>query len=480
MKVRAGEIIPGDGIILNGRAHIDEAMINGEPIPQKKSVGDRVVGGTINQDGLLIIQATSPAADSFLAKIISAVDIAQQSKAPSQRLADKISRIFVPTVIAIALVTLVIWLTIGSTYLGWNQALRLGIICFVSVLTIACPCALGLATPAAVMAGIGAASRKGILIKSAEAIESMAKIDTIVFDKTGTITSGKPTVSEVTIKDKKYSKDDILAIAAGLEAGSAHPLAKAIINKARQNNISAKKVVNIKVNAGSGVQGTIDENIFSIGRPDPGETEEGPTATIVSLKKSGDTIALINIEDSIKPEAKSVLIRLKKRGIYTIMLSGDRLKTARHIATGLSINKVVADVSPLEKANYIKKIKDSGRNIAMVGDGINDAVAMTTADIGIAMDNGSDIALESAQIALLRGDLNLLVMALDISSATEITMKKNLFWAFFYNIISIPLAAGLLFPVFSWLLRPEIAALAMSLSSITVIGSALHLKRRFR
>lgn len=480
IRVKAGEKIPSDGLIVSGSAHLDEAMVSGEPLPRHKKAGDKVIGGTINQDGVLEIQVTSSLSDSFLVRVIEAVDAAQQSKAPSQKLADQVSRIFVPAVIAIAVATLFAWLAIGSRSLGWEQALGLGLACFISVLAIACPCALGLATPAAMMAGIGAGSRKGILIKSAEAIEELAKADTIVFDKTGTVTSGKPAVAGMKIISPSYKETDVLAIAAALEGGSTHPIARAVIEASRRAGSPVLAASKLAVIAGSGAKGEIGGKTFFIGKLKDHDQKniDGPE-TLIGLYESEALVAMLKIADTIKPEAARTISELKRQGLATIMLSGDRQEAAEKVASGLGIDKVIGGVSPLEKAAYVKSLKEKDMRVAMVGDGINDSVALAEANVGIAMDTGSDIALESAQAALLRGDLELLPLSIRIARKTVRTMKQNLFWAFFYNVVAIPIAAGLFFPLFGWLLSPEIAALAMSLSSVTVVSNALALKRRF-
>lgn len=483
IRVKAGEKIPSDGLIVSGRAHIDESMVSGEPIPREKAAGEKVIGGTINQNGSLDIRVSASLADSLLAKVIESVSAAQQSKAPGQKLADRISRIFVPTVIILAFATLASWLLIGPRFLGSEMALGLGLACFISVLAIACPCALGLATPAAIMAGVGAASRKGILIKSAEAVEELAKVDTVVFDKTGTITSGRPTLAALDIIASGYKADEALSIAASLESASTHPIARALSSAASEKGLILHPIDGLEVQAGLGIKGKIAGEDFFIGRAQEDDlrklSSRLPSSTVIGLYKTDTLIALMQIADTIKPEAATVLGQLKRQGLKTIMLSGDRQSSAEAIAANLEIDEVIGGVSPLDKAEYIKKLKSAGRKVAMIGDGINDSIALAEANVGIAMDTGSDIALESAGVALLRGDLNLLPLSIEIAKRTVRTMKQNLFWAFFYNIIAIPLAAGLFFPPFGWLLSPEVAALAMSFSSVSVISNALALKRRF-
>lgn len=484
--IKPGMKIPADGEVIDGQSAIDEALISGESLPVDKQKGDRVIGSTINKQGVLKIRIDKVGADTVLAAIIRSVEKAQNSKAPIQKLADQVSGIFVPIVLAFALITMLIWLTVGSSYIGWTGAVSLGITCFVSVLAIACPCALGLATPTGIMVGLGLSSKNGLLIKNAASLEKFGKTKIVAFDKTGTITAGEPTVTDIIAITKNRST--IISLAASLENNSEHPLALAIVKIAKEENINTKKTTNFSSLPGRGIQGEIDKHSYWLGSielaKDMGVSL--PEQEITVLEKQGKTImvlgdkleamGIIVVADQIKPSAKIAIANLKELGIKTVMITGDRQNAAEYIAGQAGIETVWAGVSPDEKANRINILKSEGVT-AMLGDGVNDAVALTSADVGIAMSNGSDVAIESADITILKGDLNKVVSALKISRLTMRKIKQNLFWAFFYNIVALPIAAGLLYPINGWLLSPIIAAGAMSLSSLSIIFNTLLMKR---
>ncbi len=486
MIIKPGEKIPTDGIIVAGEAAIDESLITGESLPVTKKINDEVIGSTINQQGFLKVRATKIGEETFLSNIIKAVDAAQNSKAPIQRLADSVSGIFVPIVLIFAVVILILWLLVGSRYLGTAEAISLGITCFVSVLAIACPCALGLATPTGIMVGLGLASKNGILIKNAEILEKLGKTKTIVFDKTGTITKGQPEVNDI----KSYiSENEFLSLAASLEKQSNHPLAKAVLNFTKHRNINLQTVSNFLDQAGQGISGFINGKEYYLGSLGfmKSLNLRVPEEEIKKLSNQGKTVILLSdkqkvlgylaISDTIKTDAAQSIKQLNSLGIKTIMLSGDRQEVAQHIANQVGIKEVMAEVSPLEKANRIKDLKKSGQIIAMVGDGVNDAVALAAADIGFAMSNGSDVAIESADVTILQGDLNKIIKAIKVSRLTIRKIKQNLFWAFFYNVVALPIAAGAFYPFFGWLLSPIIAASAMTLSSLSVILNTLTMKK---
>ena len=486
MIIKPGEKIPTDGIIVVGEAAIDESLITGESLPVTKKINDEVIGSTINQQGFLKVRATKIGEETFLSNIIKAVDSAQNSKAPIQRLADSVSGIFVPIVLIFAVVILILWLLVGSRYLGTAEAVSLGITCFVSVLAIACPCALGLATPTGIMVGLGLASKNGILIKNAEILEKLGKTKTIVFDKTGTITKGQPEVNDI----KSYiSENEFLSLAASLEKQSNHPLAKAVLNFTKHRNINLQTVSNFLDQAGQGISGFINSKDYYLGSLGfmKSLNLRVPEEEIKKLSNQGKTVILLGdkqkvlgylaISDTIKTDAAQSIKQLNSLGIKTIMLSGDRQEAAQHIANQVGIKEVMAEVSPLEKANRIKDLKKSGQIIAMVGDGVNDAVALAAADIGLAMSNGSDVAIESADVTILQGDLNKIIKAIKVSKLTIKKIKQNLFWAFFYNVVALPIAAGAFYPFFGWLLSPIIAASAMTLSSLSVILNTLTMKK---
>jgi len=482
--IKPGAKIPVDGKIILGNTSIDESMITGESIPIDKKVGDIVIGATINKQGNIHIEATKIGNETMLAQIIKMVEDAQGSRAPIQAMADKVSSVFVPIVLIIAFVTLLIWIIVGIPILGQATAISYGILSFVGILVIACPCALGLATPTAIIVGVGLGAEHGILIKNAESLELLSKVDTVVLDKTGTITKGFPLVTDIVILNKIYSENDILKIAGSVEKLSEHPLAQAIAESAITKNITLVSATDFTSLEGVGVKAKIENKYIYIHKPtteDKNEDlkklqEQGKTVVIVEV--DNNKIGLIALSDTIKDIAKEAINRLHKRGIKVIMLTGDNHLTAQYIAKQVNIDSVFSEVLPSEKTSKIKSLQDEGRIVAMAGDGINDAPALTQANVGIAMATGSDIAIESAGIALLHGDINKISQAIDLSKSTMRAIKQNLFWAFIYNVIGIPVAAGLLYPIWGIVLNPIFAGMAMALSSVSVVGNSLRLKSK--
>lgn len=479
--VKPGESIPVDGIIIEGSTSIDESALTGESIPVDKGINDKVIGATINKNGYFKFRASKVGDDTTLSQIIKLVEDANSSKAPIAKLADKVSGIFVPIVISISVIATVIWLFLGYNF---SFALSIGI----SILVISCPCALGLATPVAIMVGTGKGAENGILIKSAEALEIAHKIDTIVLDKTGTITEGKPIVTDVITNNIDENK--LLQIAASLEKSSEHPLADAILEKAKEKNLELLQVNNFNSLTGKGIEGKISDIKFFAGNS---KLMELYNIDLLNYSKIADTLAsegktplffasnseflgIIAVADVVKPTSKEAIDRLEDLGIEVIMLTGDNKRTAEAIKNELSLNKVIAEVLPADKETEIRKLQESGKKVAMVGDGINDAPALARADVGIAIGAGTDIAIESADIVLIKSDLLDVVTAIHLSKATIRNIKQNLFWAFIYNIIGIPIAAGILYHFLGIKLSPMIAAAAMSLSSVSVVCNALRLK----
>ncbi len=487
--IKPGAKIPVDGVITEGGSFIDEAMVTGEPMPVQKKIGDSVVSGTINTSGSFTFKATKVGSETLLAQIIKMVEDAQGSKAPIQALADKISSIFVPVVLVIAFLTLGVWLIVGSQYLGFSQALSFGLVSFVGILVIACPCALGLATPTAIIVGVGKGAKEGILIKDAATLEKLHKVNTIVVDKTGTITKGKPTL--VDIQNLSELKDDeFVSIIASLEKKSEHPIAHAIVSYAEEKNISIHSISGFEGIQGKGVKGTIDgaeyfagsaklvndlKLPFDTARLD-GFTSQGKTPVILAVREK--VLGFVMVADEIKAESVEAVKSLHRLGIQLVMLTGDDEKAAKYIASLVGIDDVVAHVLPQDKLEKIKALQSQGRVGAMAGDGVNDAPALAQADVGIAMGTGTDVAIESAGITLLGGDISKLVKAIKLSKITMRGIKQNLFWAFIYNIIGIPLAAGVFYPIFGWLLNPIFAGLAMAFSSVSVVGNSLRLKAK--
>ncbi len=487
MLVKPGAKIPLDGVIIEGKSSIDESMITGESIPVDKGPGDTVIGSTINKQGSLQIRVVKVGSDTMLSQIIKMVEDAQGSKAPIERMVDQISAIFVPIVLVLSVVTLIFWLVIGSQFMPFSQALTLGILSFVGILVIACPCAMGLATPTAIIVGVGKAAQNGILIKNAESLEKFNYINFVIMDKTGTITNGKPVVTDIQSIGSNSEKD-ILQLLASLESHSEHPLAFAIVEKAKNEKLSLHKVKDFEAIEGKGLKGTIGDTEHFAGNLKLASdlkiavddeviktfTSQGKTPVVFMTKQN--VIGYIGIADTIKDDAKEAVAALHKQGIKVAMLTGDNERTAQYIAKQVGIDRVIAEVLPADKASEIKKLQKEGYKVAMVGDGINDAPALATADVGVAMGTGTDVAIESAGITLLGGHISKLPKAVSLARATMNIIKQNLFWAFFYNIIGIPIAAGLLYPLFGILLNPAIAGAAMGFSSVSVVANSLRLK----
>lgn len=485
LRVRPGEKIPVDGVVLEGLSSVNESMISGEPIPVQKQVGDKLIGATINGTGSLIMEAQKVGAETVLSQIVKMVAEAQRSRAPIQKLADVVAGYFVPVVIAIALIAFVIWY-----FFGPEPRLAHALIAAVSVLIIACPCALGLATPMSIMVATGKGATMGVLFKNAEAIETLRKVTTLVVDKTGTLTEGKPKLMRV-VAVPGMDKDRVLLLAASLEKGSEHPLAAAIIEGAVDQGIHLTDTNNFVSHTGKGVSGEIDGKkvllgssslleAFKIDAGSLGEQalamrSEGQTVMFVGI--SGKIAGLLAVADPIKETTPEAIQQLHAEGIRIVMLTGDNKVTAEAVAKRLNLDEVVAEVLPDQKATAIKKFQQGGHVVAMAGDGINDAPALAQAQVGIAMGTGTDVAMESAGVTLVKGDLTGIVRARRLSNATIANIKQNLFFAFIYNVLGVPVAAGILYPNFGILLSPIIAAAAMSLSSVSVVGNALRLRR---
>ena len=478
IRVKPGEKVPVDGVIVDGSTTIDESMVTGESMPVTKKKGDDVVGSTINTNGTFNFKATKVGSDTMLSQIVDLVKKAQTSHAPIQNLTDKISNIFVPAVLIIAIITFVIW------YVFLNAPLVTALLFAVSVVVIACPCALGLATPTALMVGTARSAKMGVLIKNGEVLEEVSDLDTVVFDKTGTITVGKPQVTDVVGNQNK-----VLTIAASLEENSEHPLATAVVKKAKEAKIALAQVKNFAAIEGKGVRASYDGQTAFVGSDrllkdisisqemkDQAIKLQKEAKTVVYVGLGQEIIGLIAIQDVPKPSSKAAIAELKKRGLKTIMLTGDNPNVANAIGKEVGIDQVIAGVLPTEKAAEIKKLQDEGRKVAFVGDGINDAPALSTADVGIAMGSGTDVAIESGGIVLVQNDLMGVVRALDISKKTFNRIKLNLFWALIYNTIGIPIAAGL-FMGLGLTLSPELAGLAMAFSSVSVVTSSLLLNK---
>lgn len=487
--VKPGAKIPVDGIIVEGSSFIDEALVTGEPMPIEKKSGDTVVAGTINTNSTFTFKAIKVGSETLLAHIIKMVEEAQGSKAPIQALADKISSVFVPIVLLLSFVTLGAWLIVGTQYLGFAQALSFGLVSFVGILVIACPCALGLATPTAIIVGVGKGAKEGILIKDAATLEKLHKVNVVVVDKTGTITKGRPEL--ISVKNYSEQKDEkIISILASLENKSEHPIARAITEYARINNISLLNAENFESIKGKGLKGLINGKEHFAGNAKlitdlklsfdaktlEAETSQGKTPII--LATTSEVIGVVMVADAIKPEAVEAVKKLHKLGIKVVMLTGDDKNTALSIAREVGIDDVVAEALPEDKLKKIKELQSQGKVVAMAGDGVNDAPALVQADVGIAMSTGTDVAIESAGITLLRGDISKLTKAIKLSKMTMRGIKQNLFWAFIYNVIGIPIAAGVLYPVFGWLLSPAFAGLAMAFSSVSVVSNSLRIKAK--
>ncbi len=485
--VKPGAKIPVDGVVTEGSSSIDESMITGEPIPVLKKIGDKVMSGTINNSGTFVFKATKVGSETLLSQIIRMVETAQRSKAPIQGLADKISSVFVPVVFVIAFLALGIWLVVGPQYMEFDKAISLGLASFIGILIIACPCALGLATPTAIIVGIGKGAQAGILIKDAANLEKLHKVDTVILDKTGTITVGKPIMVDLqNLSD--LEDNELVSLLASLEQKSEHPIAHAVLNYAQKLRVPMYSVSAFEAIQGKGVKGNVNGKEYFAGNVElirdlklsfdikrvHKYTKQGKTPVILATNKQ--VLGLVMVADEIKQESKKAVDELRKLGIKVIMLTGDDEGAAKYIASLVGIDEVVARVLPWNKLEKIKELQLQGRVVAMVGDGINDAPALAQADVGIAMGTGTDVAIESAGITLLSGDISKLVKAIRLSKMTMKGIKQNLFWAFIYNIVGIPLAANAFYPLFGWVLNPVFAGFAMSMSSLSVVSNSLRIK----
>ncbi|MEX0922643.1 MAG: copper-translocating P-type ATPase [Rhodovibrionaceae bacterium] len=485
LRLRPGEAVPVDAVVLEGRSSLDESMVTGEAVPVEKTEGDRAIGGTLNGGGSLILRAEQVGEDTLLARIVRMVSEAQRSRAPIQRLADKVAGYFVPAVVAAAALAFLSWAAFGP-----EPALSYALISAVSVLIIACPCALGLATPMSIMVGTGRGAQAGVLIKNAEALERFAAVDTLVVDKTGTLTEGRPKLTQV-IAAKGFERNELLRLAASLERASEHPLAAAILAGAKSAGLPLSAVEDFQAVTGKGVSGSLEGKRIVLGNArmlrdlgiDPGSLEaqaeelRGAGATVMFLAIDSAAAGLIAVADPLKQTTPAAVKALQEEGLRIVMLTGDSRSTAEAVARALGIDEVRAEVLPEDKHAAVAALQREGRVVAMAGDGVNDAPALAQADVGVAMGGGTDVAIESAGMTLVKGDLNGLLKARRLSQATLRNIRQNLFFAFAYNALGVPIAAGVLYPVFGLLLSPMIAAAAMSLSSVSVIGNALRLRR---
>jgi P-type Cu+ transporter len=485
LRVRPGEKIPVDGVVTEGQSFVDESMVTGEPMPVTKAEGARVVGGTVNQSGGLVLRAEQVGRDTMLARIVDLVARAQRSRAPVQRLADRVSGWFVPAVLASAVIAFAAWVIFGP-----EPRFAFGLVAAVTVLIIACPCALGLATPMSIMVGVGRGARAGILIRDAEALEALERIDTIVIDKTGTLTEGKPKLASV-VTAPGVGENTLVLMAASVEQASEHPLARAIIEAAKARGLSLDQVANFVSHPGKGATGNIEGKAVALGNTalmgdlniavsefdTASEAARASGATTIYVAIDGRPAGVIAVADPIKASAKAAIAALRSEGLRIVMLTGDNATTARAVASQLDITEIEAGVLPERKGDVVQRLRNEGRRVAMVGDGVNDAPALASADVGIAMGGGTDVAIESAGVTLLTGDLAGLVRARRLSAATMRNIRQNLAFAFVYNAAGVPIAAGALYPVFGILLSPMLGAAAMALSSVSVIGNALRLAR---
>jgi P-type Cu+ transporter len=484
LRVRPGEKPAVDGVVLEGRSAVDESMVTGEPVPVEKQAGDRVIGATVNGTGTLVIRAEKVGSETLLSRIVAMVADAQRSRAPIQKLADQVAGWFVPIVIAIAVATFVVW-----SIWGIEPAMAHAIVNAVSVLIIACPCALGLATPMSIMVATGRGATMGVLFRNAEAIEVMRAVDTLVVDKTGTLTEGKPRLVSI-VAAAGTDETTLLRLAASLERASEHPLAAAIVSGARDRDVSLVEVAGFESVTGKGVRGTIDGRRVALGNRAMMEAAGIDANALVTaseeLRRDGQTVMFVAIDDQlggivgvadpIKDSTPEAIRSLRAEGVRIVMMTGDSTTTAHAVATKLGLDDVIAEVLPHQKAEHVKRMQAEGHRVAMAGDGINDAPALARADVGVAMGTGTDVAMESAHVTLVKGDLRGIARARALSRATMTNIKQNLFFAFVYNAAGIPIAAGLLYPLTGWLLSPMLAALAMSLSSVSVIGNSLRLR----
>jgi Cu+-exporting ATPase len=486
LRVRPGEKVPVDGVVDEGSSYVDESMITGEPIPVEKKAGERVIGGTVNGSGGFVMRAERVGSETMLAQIVEMVGRAQRSRAPIQRLADTVASYFVPAVLAVAMITFIVWAIWGP-----EPRMAYALINAVAVLIIACPCALGLATPMSIMVAVGRGASAGVLVKDAEALERLERIDTLVVDKTGTLTEGKPRLVSARPLDG-WSESELLSVAASLEQGSEHPLAAAIVRAARERGVALVEAKEFQSVTGRGVQGIVGGRRVLVGSPQfsegGGEAMSGDLSSeIKKLQREGQTVMVVTMDgkpagllavaDPIKESTPEAVAALREEGVEVVMATGDNAATAEAVAAGLGISQVEAEVLPEKKVDLVKRLQAQGRAVAMAGDGVNDAPALAAADVGIAMGSGTDVAMESAGVTLVKGDLRGIVRARRLSEATMRNMRQNLFFAFVYNAIGVPVAAGVLYPWFGLLLNPMIAAAAMSFSSVSVIANALRLRR---